>query len=108
MHRPRLLVTRRLPQAVEARAARDYEAVFNNGDILPSGEDILAGAAGMDGLLVTVTDRINAELIHALPESIRIIATFSVGYDHIDIAAAKARGIAVTNNHDVLTDATAE
>jgi lactate dehydrogenase-like 2-hydroxyacid dehydrogenase len=108
MHRPRLFVTRKLPPAVEARAARDYEAVFNNGDTLPSGEDILAGAAGMDGLLVTVTDRINAALIQALPESIRIIATFSVGYDHIDVAAAKARGIIVTNTPDVLTDATAE
>src|SRR5690554_4142467 len=104
MPRPHLFITRRLPAAVEARAARDYEATFNTKDALPSGEDILAGAEGKDGLLVTVTDRINADLIRALPDSVRVIATFSVGYDHIDIGAAKARSIAVTNTPDVLTD----
>ncbi|MGB6086286.1 2-hydroxyacid dehydrogenase [Parvibaculum sp.] len=108
MHRPRLFVTRKLPPAVEARAARDYEAIFNTNDGLPAADEILKGAEGKDGLLVTVTDRVNADLIRALPESVRIIATFSVGYDHIDVAAAKARGIIVTNTPDVLTDATAE
>lgn len=108
MPRPRLFVTRKLPPAVEARAARDYEAIFNTNDGLPAPDEILKGAEGKDGLLVTVTDRINADLIEALPESVRIIATFSVGYDHIDLAAAKSRGITVTNTPDVLTDATAE
>src|SRR5690554_6222032 len=108
MPRPRLFVTRKLPPAVEARAARDYEAIFNTNDGLPAPDEILKGAEGKDGLLVTVTDRIDADLIRALPESVRIIATFSVGYDHIDIAAAKDRGIAVTNTPDVLTGATAE
>ncbi|MBO6635705.1 D-glycerate dehydrogenase [Parvibaculum sp.] len=108
MSRPRLFVTRKLPPDVETRAARDYDAVFNTGDNLPTRESIVAGAQEKDGLLVTVTDRIDADLIRALPESIRIISTFSVGYDHIDVAAARARGIAVTNTPDVLTDATAE
>jgi lactate dehydrogenase-like 2-hydroxyacid dehydrogenase len=108
MTRPSLFVTRKLPPDVEARLARDYEASLNSGDFLPSRDGILSGAAGKDGLLVTVTDRIDADLIRALPPSVKIIATFSVGYDHIDIAAAKARGIAVTNTPDVLTDATAE
>lgn len=108
MSRPRLFVTRKLPPAVESRAARDYDAVFNTADGLPTHDGILAGAQDKDGLLVTVTDRIDANLIRALSESIRIISTFSVGYDHIDIAAARARGIAVTNTPDVLTDATAE
>ena len=108
MSRPRIFVTRKLPPDVEARAARDYDAIFNTDDRLPARESIVAGAEGRDGLLVTVTDRIDADLIAALPDSIRIISTFSVGYDHIDIAAAKARGIAVTNTPDVLTDATAE
>ena len=108
MSRPRIFVTRKLPPAVETRATQDYDAVFNTDDSLPTRESIVAGAQEKDGLLVTVTDRIDADLIRALPDSIRIISTFSVGYDHIDIPAAKARGIAVTNTPDVLTDATAE
>jgi glyoxylate reductase len=97
-----------MPPDVEARLARDYDAAPNVADSLPTRETILAGAAGKDGLLVTVTDRIDGDIIRALPETVKIIATFSVGYDHIDVAAAKARGIAVTNTPDVLTDATAE
>lgn len=108
MSRPRILVTRKLPPDVEARAARDYDATLNPDDRLYSHDDLAADAANMDGILVTVTDKIDAKLIAALPESIRIIATFSVGYDHIDVAAATARDIVVTNTPDVLTDATAE
>lgn len=108
MSRPRLLLTRKLPPDVEARAIRDYEADRNADDRLYTQEELLARAAGKDGLLATVTDRIDARLISTLPESIRIIATFSVGYDHIDIAAANARNIVVTNTPDVLTEATAE
>ncbi|MEX2249460.1 MAG: NAD(P)-dependent oxidoreductase, partial [Parvibaculum sp.] len=108
MSRPRILLTRKLPTDVEARAARDYEADVNPDDYLYTHDELLAHTIGKDGLLVTVTDRIDAKLIAALPESIRVIATFSVGYDHIDIAAAAARNIVVTNTPDVLTDATAE
>lgn len=108
MSRPRILVTRKLPPDVEARAARDYDATLNPDDRLYSHDDLAAYAANMDGILVTVTDKIDAKLIAALPESVRVIATFSVGYDHIDVAAATARGIVVTNTPDVLTDATAE
>ncbi|MBX3505694.1 MAG: D-glycerate dehydrogenase [Parvibaculum sp.] len=108
MPRPRLFVTRKLPPDVEARLDRDYEATLNPVDGLPTRETILEGADGKDALLVTVTDRIDAGLIGALPDSVKIIATFSVGYDHIDLVAAKARGVTVANTPDVLTDATAE
>lgn len=108
MSRPRILLTRKLPTDVEARAIRDYEAVLNTDDRLYARDELLARAADKDGLLVTVTDRIDAKLIAALPAEIRVIATFSVGYDHIDVAAAASRDIAVTNTPDVLTDATAE
>ncbi|MDP2123535.1 MAG: D-glycerate dehydrogenase [Parvibaculum sp.] len=108
MSRPRILLTRKLPTEVEARAIRDYEADLNTDDRLYARDDLLARAADKDGLLVTVTDRIDAKLIAALPAEIRVIATFSVGYDHIDVAAAASRDIAVTNTPDVLTDATAE
>jgi glyoxylate reductase len=108
MSRPRILLTRKLPPDVETRAARDYEADINPDDCLYTRDELLARAADKDCLLVTVTDRIDAKLIAALPASIRVIATFSVGYDHIDVAAAAARNIVVTNTPDVLTDATAE
>ena len=104
----RLLVTRRLPAPVEARLSTHFDAKLNADDTPYSPENLIAEASGFDGLLVTPADKITAALINALPASIRIIATFSVGFDHIDLAAAKARGIIVTNTPDVLTDATAD
>ncbi len=106
--RPKLLVTRRLPPEVEARAARSHDAEFNATDTPWSGAELVSRAEGKDGLLVTVTDRLDAATIAGLPASIRIMASFSVGTDHIDLEAAAKRGIAVTNTPDVLTDATAD
>ncbi|HEX6119562.1 MAG TPA: D-glycerate dehydrogenase, partial [Dongiaceae bacterium] len=63
---------------------------------------------GADALLVTPTDKLTAEVIGRLPKSVRMVATFSVGYEHIDLNAAKARGLPVSNTPDVLTDATAD
>ncbi len=106
MAKPVLLVTRRLPPAVEARAARDYEARLTASDAaIP---DILARVQGADALLCCPGDRLDATLIEALPASVKVIATFSVGHDHIDVRAAAARGIAVCNTPDVLSIATAE
>lgn len=106
--RPVILVTRRLPEAVEARLLRDFEPRLNPEDRTLSAEEILARAEGADGILTSAIDRLPAALIERLPASVRIIATFSVGYDHIDLEAARARGITVTNTPDVLTDATAD
>lgn len=101
-----LLITRRLPPAVEARAARDYEARLTASDTpIP---DIIARAQGSHALLCCPGDQIDAALIAALPASLKVIATFSVGYDHIDYPAAAARGIAVCNTPDVLSVTTAE
>ncbi|QIG51307.1 D-glycerate dehydrogenase [Nordella sp. HKS 07] len=106
---PRLLVTRRLPKAVEARLAKAYQAQFNADDQPMSEADILAGAADKDALLITPMDKSFATgIIARLPPSIKIVATFSVGHEHVDIAAARLRNIAVTNTPDVLTDATAD
>ena len=63
---------------------------------------------GFDGILSSLTDKLDAETINKLPESIKIISNFAVGFGNIDLDAAKNRGIAVTNTPDVLTDATAE
>lgn len=106
--RPRILVTRRLPEAVEARLLRDFDARLNPDDRLLSEDEILALAEGCDGILTSAIDRMPGSLIRRLPERVKIIATFSVGVDHIDLAAARARGIIVTNTPDVLTDATAD
>lgn len=106
--RPRLLLTRRLPDAVEARAQRDYDARLNPDDTALSGADIAAAAAGMDAILCCAGDRLDAGALSTLPASVRILATFSVGTDHIDLTAAVARGLTVTNTPDVVTDATAD
>ena len=108
MNKPVLLITRRVPAAIAARAARDYDARLNPQDTPYSGADLLRLANGADAVLCTPTDRLDAAMIQALPASVRVIATFSVGHDHVDDAAAQARGIAVVNTPDVLSVATAE
>jgi lactate dehydrogenase-like 2-hydroxyacid dehydrogenase len=108
MTKPNLLVTRRLPEAVEARALRDYNARLNLADTPTTPAGILAASVGMDAILCCTSDRLDAATIAALPASVRVISTFSVGTDHIDLPEAKARGIPVCNTPDVLTEATAE
>lgn len=108
----RLLVSRRLPDAVEDRARRDYDALLHPPvpapDALLSAEELVQAAENCDALLCNPTDRLDAATVAALPASIRMIATFSVGYEHVDLDACRARGIAVSNTPDVLTEATAD
>jgi lactate dehydrogenase-like 2-hydroxyacid dehydrogenase len=106
--KPIIFVTRRLPDDVTRRLTRDYEARLNEHDGVLSADQLVTGAEGADALLVTPTDKLTAEVIGRLPKSIKMIATFSVGYEHIDINAAKQRGLPVSNTPDVLTDATAD
>ena len=106
--KPAILVTRKLPDAVEARLRRDYDVRLNPGDILYSGDEIIERAKDVDAILPCHTEKFSAEVISRLPGRVRAIANFSVGYDHVDLQAAKARGIIVTNTPEVLSDATAE
>ena len=106
--KPKLFVLNKLPEAVEARIRRDYDARLNPTDKTYAEPEIVAGSRGMDGIVTSPTTPVGAAVIGALDQSVRIIATFSVGFDHVDLAAAKARGIAVTNTPEVLTDATAD
>jgi len=108
MARPRLLVTRKLPDAVEARIRRDFDAVLNEDDRAHGPEDLVRLAQGMDGVLTCGTERWTPAVIEALPDRLRIVASFSVGYEHLDLAAFAKRGIIVTNTPDVLTEATAD
>ncbi len=103
-----LLITRRLPDAVAMRAAREHDvrALALEGRFEPA--MLLANVDGVDAILCTPADRFDAGLIGRLPDTVRVIGTFSVGLEHIDLAAAEARGIAVCNTPDVLSVATAE
>ncbi len=108
MAKPVLLVTRRLPTAVEARAARDYDARLNPEDAPRSGADIVRLAEGAEAILCCPADRMDAPTIAALPQIVKVLATFSVGFDHIALDAARERKIVVCNTPDVLSVATAE
>lgn len=105
---PTVLVTRKLPPAVEERLRRDYRPTLNADDHQLTPDELAAAAQDADALLVTPRERIDADLISRLPNRVRIIATYSVGHEHIDKPAARERGIVVTNVPDVLTEATAE
>ena len=106
--KPVVLVTRKLPDAVEDRLRRDYSPILNPNDALYSSDEIIERAKGADAIMPCHTEKFGAEVIARLPKRVRVIANFSVGYDHVDTAAAKARGLIVTNTPEVLSDATAE
>ena len=105
--KPTIVVTRKLPPGVEAAIAARYDARFNRGDAAMSGEQLAEALRTADAMLCTVTDRIRAEQFAGNVRA-RIIANFGVGVNHIDLAAAKAAGVVVTNTPDVLTDDTAD
>jgi glyoxylate reductase len=106
--KPRVLVTRKMMPDAERRIAAEFRATLNPDDRPLGRDEILKRAAEHDAILLTSFDKLGPEFIPGLPDSIRIIATHSVGYDHLSIPQAKARGIAVTNTPGVLTDATAD
>ncbi|MFL5402865.1 MAG: 2-hydroxyacid dehydrogenase [Gemmatimonadales bacterium] len=106
--RPTVVVTRRLPGEVEEELSRDFDARLNRDDrpLGPAGlQEALRTA---DALLCTVTDRLTADVLTAEPLRARLLANFGVGFNHIDVGAARARGLAVSNTPDVLTEATAD
>ena len=106
--KPIVVVGRRLPEAVNERLRRDYRPRFNESDQVYDQESLVALADGADAFLPCHSEIFSAAVIGRLPASIRVIANFSVGVDHVDLAAARGRGIVVTNTPDVLSDATAE
>lgn len=103
-----LVVTRRLPEEVESRITRSYNARLNLDDRLYSSDQLIDLSAGADALLITQQDVMDARVLARVSSSVRVIATLSAGFDHIDLAAAAARGIEVTNTPGVVTDATAD
>jgi lactate dehydrogenase-like 2-hydroxyacid dehydrogenase len=106
--KPVVFVTRKLPKAVEERLRRDYEARLNSDDRLYSEDELIERARGAQAILPCHTEHFSAKVLERLPPEVRIIANFSVGFDHVDVEAARKRGIVVTNTPDVLSAATAE
>ncbi|WP_420723671.1 2-hydroxyacid dehydrogenase [Hwanghaeella sp. LZ110] len=105
---PKVFATRLMPEDVEARFRSEFDAQPNETDAPLDSAAIVARAQGCRAIICSPTEKMDAETIAALPKSVEILATFSVGCDHIDLKAAKARGLIVTNTPDVLTDATAD
>ena len=103
-----LLITRDMPPEVLARARREHEVRALRLEGRFEARHVLENVSGVDAILCIPADRFDAALIEALPVSVKVIATFSVGLEHIDLAAAAARGIKVCHTPDVLTTATAE
>jgi glyoxylate reductase len=106
--RPKVIVTRRLPAGIEARMAELFD-IGLNAEYRPLDRAALAAAmADADVLVPTITDEIDAALIQGAGERLKLIASFGAGVDHIDLKAARARGIVVTNTPGVLTEDTAD
>jgi len=104
----KILITRKLIKDSEDKAVKTFEAKLNSNDELYSQSKVIEMSEGCDGVLTSLTDKMDKETIDKLPESVKIISNFAVGFGNIDLDAAKKRGIAVTNTPEVLSDATAE
>jgi lactate dehydrogenase-like 2-hydroxyacid dehydrogenase len=107
-NKPVVLVTRKLPAAVEQKLAANFATILNPDDKLYSTDELLELAAKADAILPCHTEKFNAATIAQLPARVKAIANFSVGVDHVDLEAAKQKQVIVTNTPDVLSDATAE
>lgn len=105
---PRVIITRELSDANQDRMSELFDAIPNHADTPFSREDLIAAMADCDVLVPTVTDHIDAEMIENAPDRLRLIASFGAGVDHIDLAAARAKKIMVTNTPGVFTEDTAD
>ncbi len=105
--RPTVIVTRKLPESLEKELASRYDAKLNRTDVPFSGDALREAMRTADVVLCTVTDRLSAELFVG-PLNVKLLANFGVGVNHIDLAAARSAGIAVSNTPGVLTDDTAD
>jgi len=106
--KPVVLVTRKLPDAVEQKLAQSFTTILNPEDRLYSTDELLQAAENADAILPCHTEKFSAETLAQMPSRIKAIANFSVGVDHVDLEAARQNQIIVTNTPDVLSDATAE
>jgi glyoxylate reductase len=106
--RPLVVVTRKLPASVETRLMELFDTRLNTSDAPLSSHDLVEAMKVADVLVPTVTDRIDQPIIDQAGEQLKLLANFGAGVDHIDLAAAKAKGLMVTNTPGVLTNDTAD
>jgi len=104
----KILITRRLLKLNEDKASKIFDVKLNSNDELYSQTKLIELSKECDGILTSITDKIDEETISKLSDSVKIISNFAVGFGNIDLKATKRRSIVVTNTPDVLTDATAE
>jgi lactate dehydrogenase-like 2-hydroxyacid dehydrogenase len=108
MSKPKVIVTRRWPAEVETKLKALYDVTLNEADVPMTADELKRALQNADALLPTVTDPISAEILRVPNKRVRIIGNFGVGYNNIDIAAAREEGLVVTNTPGVLTDCTAD
>ncbi|MDA7593073.1 D-glycerate dehydrogenase [Rhodobacteraceae bacterium] len=108
MSKPKLLITRRWPKAVEEAAREEFDVTLNEKDIPLSVDDMRNALKSYDAISPTVTDILNSKAFDVENVSCKILCNYGVGYSHIDIPSAKNLGICVTNTPDVLSDCTAD
>ena len=104
----KILITRRLLKASEEKASKIFDTKVNTNDELYSQSKLIELSQGCDAILTSLTEKMDENTINKLPDTVKIISNFAVGFGNIDLEAAKKKGIAVTNTPDVLTAATAE
>ena len=105
--KPKVFLTRQLPPAVMERLEREADLAWHREDRVATKAEVIAGMKGREALLCTILDRVDGELLDACP-GVKVVANFGVGFNNIDVSAATARKIPVTNTPGVLTDATAD
>jgi len=108
MARPRVIITRKLPEAAEARARELFDVELNATDVQLDAAALARAMREADGLIPCVADKITADLLAAPGRRVKIVSNYGVGYNNIDVDAAKANGVVVTNTPDVLTEDTAD
>ena len=108
IRKPKVVVTRKLPDPVETRMRELFDTALNLEDVAMDAAALKAAVGRAEVLVPTITDRIDAKVIAAAGEQLKLIANFGAGVDHIDVTAATDRGITVTNTPGVLTDDTAD
>jgi len=108
MTKPRIIVTRKWPEAVETALRAEFDVVLNSSDKPMTVAELQRALGEADALCPTVSDAVNAEVLSANPLRAKILGSYGVGFNHIDLEAAKKRNLVVTNTPEVLTDCTAD
>ena len=104
----KILITRKLLKSSEEYASKIFNVQLNKDDKLLTKDELISNSSECDGILSSLTEKFDADIISKLSKKVKIISNFAVGFGNIDLKAAKKKNIVVTNTPDVLTDATAE